>query len=103
MVRPSHRRAVAQLSVQTKRTSVRHAGTPFASSETCDRYHGTRVDENSAVADGFVRLTTTHRTWGFGLCCLYLRHITHVPWNHQRVSGVYRALARNRRITPKCQ
>ncbi|MEP0941090.1 MAG: transposase, partial [Roseibium sp.] len=27
------------------------------------------------IADWLVRLTTTHRTWGFGLCFLYLRNV----------------------------
>ena len=48
-----------------------------------------------------MRLTTTHRTWGFGLCFLYLRNIKHFPWNHKRVDGVYRALERNLRIKPR--
>lgn len=38
MVRPSQRRAVAQLAVQTKRTTIRHAGTTFAISDTGCRY-----------------------------------------------------------------
>ena len=92
MVRPSHRRAVAQHAVQTQRTTITHACATFAISETCYRYQGKRVDENVAVADWLVRLTTTNRTWGFGLCFLYLRNIKHFPWNHKRVYAVYRAL-----------
>ena len=90
MVRPSHRRAVAQHAVQTQRTTITHACATFAISETCYRYQGKRVDENVAVADWLVRLTTTNRTWGFGLCFLYLRNIKHFPWNHKRVYAVYR-------------
>ncbi len=53
------------------------------------------------MADWLVRLTTTHRTWGFGLCFLYLRNIKHFPWNHKRVYRVYRALELNLRIKPR--
>ena len=53
------------------------------------------------MADWLVRLTTTHRTWGFGLCFLYLRNIKQLPWNHTRVYGVYRALELNLRIKPR--
>jgi len=101
MVRPSHRRAVAQHAVQTQRTTITHACATFAISETCYRYQGKRIDENVAVADWLVRLTTTNRTWGFGLCFLYLRNIKHFPWNHKRVYAVYRALELNLRIKPK--
>ena len=92
---------MAQHAVQTHRTTITHACATFAISETCDRYQGRRVDENAEVADWLVRLTTTHRTWGFGLCFLYLRNIKHFPWNHKRVDGVYRARERNLRIKPR--
>jgi putative transposase len=60
-----------------------------------------RIDENAEVADELVRLTTTHRTWGFGLCFLSRRNIKHFPWNHKRVYGVSRALELNLRIKPR--
>ena len=92
---------MAQHAVQAQRTTITHACATFAISETCYRYQGRRVDENAEVADWLVRLTTTHRTWGFGLCFLYLRNIKHFPWNHKRVYAVYRALELNLRIKPK--
>ena len=48
-----------------------------------------------------MRLTTTHRTWGFGLCFRYLRNRKHFLWNHQRLDGVYRALELHLRIKPR--
>ena len=48
-----------------------------------------------------VRLTANRRSWGFGLCFLYLRNVKGFKWNHKRVYRIYCALARNLRIKPK--
>lgn len=101
MVRPAQRRALAEHAVQTARTTIRHACATFAISETCYRYQGTQTRENAAVEDWLLRLTTAHRSWGFGLCFLYLRNVKQFPWNHKRVYRVYRALELNLRIRPK--
>jgi putative transposase len=101
MVRPAQRRALAEHAVQTARTTIRHACATFAISETCYRYQGTQTRENAAVEDWLLRLTTAHRTWGFGLCFLYLRNVKQFAWNHKRVYRVYRALELNLRIKPK--
>jgi putative transposase len=102
MVRPSQRLAVAQHAVSTARTTIRHACVTFAISETCYRYRGgVRSGENDEIADWLVRLTTTHRTWGFGLCFLYLRNVKAFGWNHKRVYRIYRALELNLRIKPR--
>jgi putative transposase len=104
MVRPAQRRALAQHAVPTQQTTIQHAGVTFGISETCYRHQGRRVDEDAEVADWLVRLTTTYRTWGFGLCVLYLRNVKQFAWNHKRVYRVYRvsrALALNLRIKPR--
>lgn len=92
---------MAQHAVSTARTTIRHACTTFAISETCYRYRGTRSTENDELADWLVRLTTTYRTWGFGLCFLYLRNVKQFGWNHKRVYRIYRVLELNLRIKPR--
>ncbi len=56
---------------------------------------------DAEIADWLVRLTTAHRTWGFGLCFHYLRNVKGFGWNHKRVRRIYRALELNLRIKPK--
>ena len=100
MVRPSQRREMAKAAVENGRTSVRHACKTFVLSETCYRYEAKLVDENALLADWLVRLTTTYRNWGFGLCFLYLRNVKGYSWNHKRVYRIYRELELNLRIKP---
>ena len=57
--------------------------------------------ENTEIADWLLRLTTTHKRWGFGLCFLYLRNVKGYGWNHKRVYRIYRELELNLRIKPK--
>ena len=101
MTRPAQRRALAQHAVQTARTTIQHACVTFAISETCYRYQGKHSDENVQIEDWLLRLTTAHRSWGFGLCFLDLRNVKGFPWNHKRVYRVYRALELNLRIKPR--
>ncbi len=101
MVRPSQRREMARSIVRRGRTSIRHACQLFTVSETCYRYQPRHADENAEIADWLVRLTTTYRTWGFGLCFLYLRNVKGFGWNHKRVYRIYRALELNLRIKPR--
>lgn len=68
MVRPSQRREMARQAVAGGRTNIRHACRTFHVSETCYRYEAKASDENALIADWLVRLTTTYRDWGFGLC-----------------------------------
>jgi putative transposase len=92
---------MAQCAVKDRRTTIRHACATFGVSETCYRYAGHHVDDNAVIADWLVRLTTTYRTWGFGLCFLHLRNVKGFPWNHKRVYRIYRALELHLRIKPR--
>lgn len=82
-------------------TSIRHACETFDVSETAYRYVPRRLDEDALIADWLVRLTTTFRDWGFGLCFLHLRNVKGFGWNHKRVYRIYRELELNLRIKPK--
>jgi putative transposase len=101
MVRPSQRREMARQAVAGGRTNIRHACRTFQISETCYRYEAKALDENALIADWLVRLTTTYRDWGFGLCFLYLRNVRGFGWNHKRVYRIYRELELNLRIKPR--
>ena len=70
-------------------------------SETCFRYQPKLSADNERIADWLVRLTTTHRTWGFGLCYFYLRNVKRWEFNHKRIYRIYRELELNLRIKPK--
>jgi putative transposase len=50
-----------------------------------------------------MRLTDNHRSWGFGLCFLYLRNVKGFKWNHKRVYRIYTDLELNLRIKPRKQ
>lgn len=62
--------AVAQHGV-----SIALACRTFQISETCYRYSPILSDENEEIADWLERLTANKRSWGFGLCFLYLRNV----------------------------
>lgn len=101
MVKPSHRREMAQEAKRRHGISVRLACVTFSISEVCFRYERRLVDENQEIADWLVKLTTTYRNWGFGLCFLHLRNVKKFMWNHKRVYRIYRELELNLRIKPK--
>ena len=73
----------------------------FGLSETCYRYTRKLDDENAAITELLVGLTQARRTWGFGLCFLYLRNVKGHAWNHKRVYRIYRDLELNMRIKPR--
>ena len=81
--------------------SIRLACVVYGISETCYRYQAKLSGENALVADWLLRLTQTHKRWGFGLCFLYLRNVKGFGWNHKRVYRIYRELELNLRIKPK--
>ena len=81
--------------------SIRLACVVYGISETCFRYQAKLDGENALVADWLLRLTQTHKRWGFGLCFLYLRNVKGYGWNHKRVYRIYRELELNLRIKPR--
>ena len=83
---------MARTAIEGGRTSIRHACQTFEVSETCYRYQAKACEENAAIADWLVRLTTAYKDWGFGLCFLYLRNVKGFGWNHKRVYRIYREL-----------
>lgn len=101
MVKPSLLREVAREAAQQRAVSIRLACSAVGISETCYRYQSCLSSENAEITGGLIRLTHTHRNWGFGLCFLYLRNVKGYGWNHKRVYRIYRELELNLRITPK--
>jgi len=81
--------------------SIALACRAFEISETCYRYSPVLSDENEEIADWLERLTANKRSWGFGLCFLYLRNVQGYGWNHKRVYRIYCELELNLRIKPK--
>ena len=82
---------MAKQVVQSRGISVRLACEVFQVSETCYRYAAQRNAENEEIADWLIWLTDNHRSWGFGLCFLYLRNVKGFEWNHKRVYRIYRS------------
>jgi putative transposase len=95
------RRELAEDAVTQKGVSVALACRTFGVSETCYRYTPKLDQENERIADLLVGLTQARRTWGFGLCFLYLRNVKGHGWNHKRVYRIYCELELNMRIKPK--
>ena len=81
--------------------SVRLACEVVGISQTGYRYVCKRRAENDEIADWLMRLTDSHRSWGFGLCYLYLRNVKGYQWNHKRIYRIYRDLELNLRIKPR--
>lgn len=81
--------------------SIRLACEIFQVSQSCFRYQPLHFEENALIADWLVRLTSTWRNWGFGLCFLYLRNVKGFKWNHKRVYRIYKELELNLRIKPR--
>lgn len=92
---------MAQWAVRDKAVSIRRACQLFSVSETCYRYQARLSSDNALIADWLLRLTYTHRKWGFGLCFLYLRNVQGLPFNHKRIYRIYRDLELNLRIKPR--
>lgn len=55
--------------------SIRVACQVFTVSESCYRCGAKLNAENDQIADWLLRLTDNNRSWGFGLCYLYLRNV----------------------------
>ena len=101
MVRPSRRREMAKKAVTERGACIRVACEAFRISESCYRYERKLDAENDEVANWLIRLTVNHRSWGFGLCYLYLRNVKGFKWNHKRVYRIYKELELNLRIKPR--
>ena len=63
---------MAGTAVARRGVSIALACRTFDVSETCYRYSPKLSDENEQIADLLVGLTAAKKTWGFGLCFLYL-------------------------------
>ena len=87
--------------VQTRGVSVRVACRGCDISESCYRSTAKHDEQNQEIADWLLRLTDNNRTWGFGLCYLYLRNVKGFGWNHKRIYRIYRELELNLRIKPR--
>lgn len=92
---------MAQCAIAKHGISIRFACVVYGLSESGYRYRPKLDGENAVIADWLLRLTTTHKRWGFGLCYLYLRNVQGFGWNHKRVYRIYRELELNLRIKPK--
>lgn len=101
MVKPSHRKEVAQRAYQHYPVSIRVACSALGISESGYYYQAQLSTENEEIADWLLRLTELHKRWGFGLCYLYLRNVKGFVWNHKRVYRIYRELELNLRIKPR--
>ena len=99
-MRPSLRKEMAGQVVR-KGIAIKRTCWLFSISETCYRYRAKLSDENGRIAEWLLRLAYTHRTWGFGLCFLWLPNVKGMPYNHKRVYRIYRQLELNLRIKPK--
>lgn len=101
MVKLSQRKEIAKHAIKSRSISVRHACRLFMVSESCYRHQSKFTDENAVIADWLLRLSYANKTWGFGLCFLFLRNIKGFSWNRKRVYRIYRLLELNLWIRPK--
>lgn len=101
VVKPLQRRALAKEAVSVKAMSIRLACETFGISESCYRYQAKLTEENAVIAEWLIKLTHHQRSWGFGLCFLYLRNVKGFDWSHKHVYRIYRELELNLRIKPK--
>jgi len=92
---------MAQNAVSQCNISIRLAYAIFSVSETCYRYESKSNVENELIANWLIRLMDNNRSWGFGLCYLYLRNVKNLTWNHKRIYRIYGELELNLRIKPR--
>lgn len=69
------RKKMAVAYKNTRNLSTRLVCQAFGISETCFLYQALLCDENAEIADWLIKLTSTWRNWGFGLCFLHLRNV----------------------------
>ena len=92
---------MAKEAVQQRGIAIRLACSVFSIGESCYRYQPQLNADNEQIANWLIRLTDNNRTWGFGLCYLYLRNVKNFGWNHKRIYRIYRELELNLRIKPR--
>ena len=66
---------MTQKVVTERGVCIRVACQAFGINESCYRYECKLGAENAEVANWLLRLTDSHRGWGFALCYLYLRDV----------------------------
>ncbi len=101
MIRPAQRRELAVKAVAMKGVGIAPACRGFSIGQTCYRYSPKLDEGNEQIADLFVELTNARKTWGFGLCFLYLGHVQGHVWNPKRVYRIYLDLEPDLRIKPR--
>ena len=101
MVKPSQRKEMAKAVLKTQKISIRLICEIFGISKTAFHYQAKTASENKLIETWLLKLTQTHKRWGFSLCFNYLRNIQKFPWNHKRVLRIYWELELNLRIKPK--
>lgn len=89
---------MAVSAVQRHGVSIALARRTFSISETCYRYARLLSDEDEEIADWLLKLTSSKKAWGFGLCFLHLRNVRGFGWNYKRVYRIYCELELNLRI-----
>jgi len=101
VVKPSQRKEMALEVHDQYDLTISLVCDVFSISQTCYRYQPKLSAENEEIADWLLRLTSTHKRWGFGLCYYYLRNVKDYSWNHKRIYRIYRELELNLRIKPR--
>ncbi len=81
--------------------TIGQACVAFSISQCSYRYKRKLSDDNARIAALLLGLSQSQRSWGFGLCFLYLRNVKGYRWNHKRVYRIYCELELNLRIKPK--
>ena len=92
---------MARKAVTERGACIRVACQAFGISESCYRCERKLDAENAEVANWLLRLTDNQRSWGFGLCYLYLRNVRRFTWNHKRLYRIYKELELSLRIKPR--
>ncbi|WP_201339019.1 hypothetical protein [Isorropodon fossajaponicum symbiont] len=69
---------------QNKNTSIKLIYEVCSISKSTYYYQPKLSDDNALIADCLLRLTATHKRWGFKLCYLYLRNVKDYKFNHYR-------------------
>ena len=100
-MKPARRRELACRAKLEYNVSIRVACDVLSIITTCYFNRPTLSDENTEIEDWLLRLTQTHKQWGFGLCYYFLHHTKGFKWNQKRVYRIYSELELNLRIKPR--